>query len=266
MATLCQIKPALMLVEQLAGKEGSAWTEIVNTFLVAAKRRAAIEKPAVKKAGILPDDTLFQLQPVCFQPHLMNTASADPVMLRTFVRAVVVYFTFCRFSCYSKLRAQDFEDLGDSIQITFQSSKNDQYHNGQSSFLVENDSIVNPVQIIRTYFKLCGFKFGQANGDTSLVNSIIRRTKSGWKADGAKSVSYSTGTRDIRRMLASAGIFVDKASDKSFKMLGVTKTLESGTALENVRDQGRWKSLSMPLHYKANLIQYKKSVASAVPI
>ena len=79
-------------------------------------------------------------------------------------------------------------------------------------------------------------------------------------------MSYSTGTRDIRRMLASAGIFVDKASDKSFKMLGVTKTLESGTALENVRDQGRWKSLSMPLHYKANSIQYKKSVASAVPI
>jgi hypothetical protein len=73
MATLCQIKPALMLVEQLAGKEGSAWTEIVNTFLVSAKRRAAIEKPAVKKAGILPDDTLFQLQPVCFLPHLTNT-------------------------------------------------------------------------------------------------------------------------------------------------------------------------------------------------
>ncbi len=182
------------------------------------------------------------------------------------MRAVVVYFTFCRFSCYSKLRAQDFEDLGDSIQITFQSSKNDQFHNGQSSFLVENDSIVNPVQIIRTYFKLCGFKFGQANGNTSLVNSIIRRTKSGWKADNTKSVSYSTGTRDIRRMLASAGIFVDKALDKSFKMLGVTKTLESGTARENVRDQGRWKSLSMPLHCKANPIQYKKSVVSAVPI
>ncbi len=242
--------------------------------MVSAKRRAAIEKPAVKKAGILLDDTLFRLQPVCFLPHLMKMDSADPVMLRTFVRAVVVYFTFCRFSCYSKLmlnaqvnaNAQDFEDLGDSIQITFQSSKNDQFHNGQSSFLVENDSIVNPVQIIRTYFKLCGFKFGQANGDTSLVNSIIRRTKSGWKADGTKGVSYSTGTRDIRTMLASAGIFVDKVSDKSFKMLGVTKTLESGTALENVRDQGRWKSLSMPLHYKANSIQYKKSVASVVPI
>jgi hypothetical protein len=184
MATLCQIKPALMFVEQLAGKEGSAWTEIVNTFLVSAKRRAAIEKPAVKKAGILPDDTLFWLQPVCFLPHLMKMDLADPVMLRTFVGAVVVYFTSCRFSCYSKLRAQDFEDLGDSIQITFQSSKNDQFHNGQSSFLVENDSIVNPEQIIRTYFQLCGFKFGQANGDTSLVNSIIRRTKSGWKANG----------------------------------------------------------------------------------
>ena len=36
--------------------------------------------------------------------------------------------------------------------------------------MVTNDSIVNPVHIIRTYFRLCGFKFGLANGDKSLVN------------------------------------------------------------------------------------------------
>jgi hypothetical protein len=43
-------------------------------------------------------------------------------------------------------------------------------------------------------------------------------------------------------------------------------TLESGTALENVRDQGRWKTLSMPLHYKVNSEAYKKNVASQVPV
>ena len=42
--------------------------------------------------------------------------------------------------------------------------------------------------------------------------------------------------------------------------------LESGTALENVRDQGRWRTLSMPLHYKTNSDQFKKSVASQVPV
>jgi hypothetical protein len=73
----------------------------------------------------------------------------------------------------------------------------------------------------------------------------------------------SATVRDISNMLASMGIFVDKASDKSFKMLGVTMTQESGTALENVRDQGRWKT---PLHYKVNSVNFKKHVASQVPV
>jgi hypothetical protein len=37
------------------------------------------------------------------------------------------------------------------------------------------------------------------------------------------------GIRDIRNLLTSVGIVVDKASDKSLKMMGVTMTLESGT-------------------------------------
>ena len=265
MATLCQVKPALQLLEQLSGGEGTAWSDIVNIFLASAKRRAAIEKPPVQKAGSLPEDTMFRLYPVCFQ-HVEKSGLADSVRMRTFVRAVVIYFTFCRFNCYNKLRAQDFEDMGDSIKITFQSSKNDQYHNGQSSYVVENDSVINPVQIIRSYFKLCGFKFGLANGDQSFVNCVMRRKKAGWKADGRRSISYSTSTRDVRNVLAAAGIFVEKASDKSFKMLGVMMTLESGTALESVRDQGRWRTLSMPLHYKTNSDQFKKSVASQVPV
>ncbi len=40
------------------------------------------------------------------------------------------------------------------------------------------------------------------------------------------------------------GIVVDKASDKSFKMLGVTMTLELGTALENVGIRGARKCLA----------------------
>ena len=126
--------------------------------------------------------------------------------------------------------------------------------------------MINPVQIIRSYFKLCGFKFGLANGDQSFVNCVMRRKKACWTADGRRSISYSTSTRDVRNVLAAAGIFVEKASDKSFKMLGVTMTLESGTALENVRDQGCWRTLSMPLHYKTNSDQFKKSVASQVPV
>ena len=51
MATLSQIKPALALVEKLAGKQGSSFTDTL-----AAKRRPAESKPIVQKAGRLPKD------------------------------------------------------------------------------------------------------------------------------------------------------------------------------------------------------------------
>ncbi len=174
MAMLGQLKPSLTLLEELSGTESTAWTSMVSVFLVSAKRRVTEDKPVVKKARVLPDNTLFRMYPTCFQSHEEGLKSADPVKLRTYVRAVVVFFTFCWFSCFTKLRAED-EDLGDSIQINFQSSKNDQFHNGQTLFVVTNDSIIKPVHIIRTYFRLCGFKFGLANGDK--VSSELRHEK-----------------------------------------------------------------------------------------
>jgi hypothetical protein len=109
LATLSQIKPTLSLVEKLTGKQGSSFTDMVDILLNAAKRRAAESKPAIQKAGRLPEDTLQRLYPVHYLPHLRGDKMADPVMLRTFVRTIVVYFTCCRFSCYSRLGAMDFE-------------------------------------------------------------------------------------------------------------------------------------------------------------
>jgi hypothetical protein len=132
-------------VEKLAWKQGSSFTDTVDIVLNAAKRRAAESKPIAQKAGQLPEDTLQRLYPVHYLPHLRGDKMADPVMLRTFVRTIVVYFTFCRFSCYSRLRAMGFEDTGNSILITFPFAKNDQFHKENSSCLVSNRTDLDPV-------------------------------------------------------------------------------------------------------------------------
>jgi hypothetical protein len=59
MATLSQIKPTLALLEKLAGKQGSSFTDTVDILLNAAKRRAAESKPIIQKAGQLSEDTLL---------------------------------------------------------------------------------------------------------------------------------------------------------------------------------------------------------------
>ena len=266
MAALAQIKPALSLVESMTGTECSAFTDTVDMLLSAAKRRAAEHREPVEKADELPDDVLFRLYPVCFAPHMDGDIKADPILLRTFVRSVIVYFTFCRFSCYSKLRAKDLEDNRNSIEITFPSAKNDQFHKGNTSCIVANDSDINPVVIVREYFRLCGFQFGLKNNDNSLLNCHMRRTKSSWYADGAHGVAYNTGTKNFREMLALIGIHDKKVTDKSMKMKGVTRALHGDMSTESVRQQGRWATDSMPLHYLHSSLQYREEIAGQVPV
>jgi hypothetical protein len=266
MSSLCQVKPALALVEQLAGKKVSSFSKTVDTMLTAAKRRAAESKPIVQKAGKLPDDTLQRLYPVHYLPHLEGDKTADPVMLRTFVRTIVVYFTFCRFSCYSRLRAMDFEDYGDSILITFPFAKNDQFHQGNATCLVSNGTDLDPVKIVREYFRLCGFRFGAANGDMSKPNCVMRKLKKGWRADGTRGVSYTTGTNNLRAMMAKVGIHVARLSDKSVKSLAVTKAMRKGMTTGSAREHGRWKTEAMPLHYKTSSLEHKEDLARMIPI
>jgi hypothetical protein len=264
---ICQVKPALRVLEQLRGVKDSAFTEMVDIFLNAARRRAAEARPPVQKAEQLPMDILQRMHDKVMSGYIVgDKTSVDPVNLRTLVRVFVVYFTFCRFNCFQQLTAQDFEDCGDSIKISFRSAKNDQMHKGSESFIVENIEL-NPVQLLRTYFDLCGFKFGLVNGDKSFVNPIIFKGKSGtWRINGKKPVSYGQSTGKLRDLLISMGYEASKVTDKSFKMLGVTKTLETEVTLDEVMNHGRWRTLSIPLHYKVNSEQYKKKVAAMVPI
>jgi hypothetical protein len=68
----------------------------------------------------------------------------------------------------------------------------------------------------------------------------------------------------LRNMLTEVGIEAQTVTDKSFKMLGVMAILDNNVLLEDVMHHGRWRTLSMPLHYKINSEKYKKGVAKNV--
>ena len=85
----------------------------------------------------------------------------------------------------------DFEDH-------FPFAKNYQFHQGNASCLVSNGTDLDPVKIVREYFRLCGFKFRVTNGDESKPNCVMRKLKKGWRADGTRGVSYTTGTNNLR--------------------------------------------------------------------
>ena len=54
-------------------------------------------------------------------------------------------------------------------------------------------------------------------------------------------------------------------TDKSVKMEGVTRMIESGAPLVDVANQGRWKTTEIVQIYKHNSDQYKRKTASQIP-
>jgi hypothetical protein len=164
-----QIKPALTLLERLAGKKESAFTPLVDTYLEAAKRRAAESRELARKAAELPADTLEALMEALIRPHQAAGTRSDLSIIRTLLRVTIVRYTLCRFNCYSKLRVCDVEDKGDSFKLTFIAAKNDQMHNGSTSFLVHQ----NAVEFIRYAFAQLGFVPGDRE-NKSYLNCVVK--------------------------------------------------------------------------------------------
>ena len=65
----------------------------------------------------------------------------------------------------------------------------------------------------------------------------MRKLKKGWRADGTRGVSYTTGTNNLRAMMAKVGIHVARLSDKSVKSLAVTKAMRKGMTTGSARER-----------------------------
>ncbi len=56
-----------------------------------------------------------------------------------------------------------------------------------------------------------------------------------------------------------------KYTEKSMKASGVTALCDSGEPMENVMNQGRWRSLLTPMHYRNTSHQFKIDITNRIP-
>ena len=84
-------------------------------------------------------------------------------------------------------------------------------------------------------------------------------------ADGKFQASMSVAREELQAIMAAIGRDGSTVTDKSFKMLGVTRTLEGGAKVEDVSLHGGWATLTMPLTYKHNSHEFKKFTAGQIP-
>jgi hypothetical protein len=261
-----QVKPAIKLLLQMQTGGAANFTARADRWCEAAKRKAAQRKQPTRKAGEVSLDMLKGMVDRYVTKFKGNIGEADVFKMRCVTKMVVEYFTFCRFADYHQLKAKHIEEVGEDLMITFPSSKNDQYHNGQSTLLKKNGTDFCPVLIVKLYFKRMGFSFGMAAGDDSFLHCVIRRAAGRRYGDGKQAASQATSREEIAETMTEMGFSARGVTDKSFKMLGVTQALKAGMTLEEVAQHGRWRTTEMPLRYKHNSIDYKAEIASKIPI
>jgi hypothetical protein len=136
---------------------------------------------------------------------------------------------------------------------------------GQVTVVTANGTELCPVKITELYFSRFGYRWGQEGGDERFLHARIWKTGGRHVIDGQTAASLSKAREELKRLLRDMGEESRGVTDKSFKMLGVTGTLEAGTSAEEVALHGRWRSTDMPLRYKHNSQAFKKQTAAKVP-
>ena len=263
-----KILPSLAALEGSLDRSGVGINLQVNKAMNSFKRELAKSKQPVRKAN------LFQIS--VFEPiiqkeileHIDDLYKINATHFRSIFRAIIIYFTFCRFSDFRQLTDSNFEDLGDSILVTFPKSKNDQYYQGTTSVLPEKiGSKLCPVKITRLYFQRFKLNFKNAKViPAAFVNFRIAKREGYHVRIPGKTLCATNATKCTRELLKKYNIDGDKFTEKSMKVSGVTALCDSGEPLENVSIMGRWRSLVMPMHYRNTSHEFKKSVANNIPL
>jgi hypothetical protein len=264
-AFICTIRPALTYLEKAMNRP-TAITPTIGLILEGAKRRARARAGPVKKAQPLEPEDLATILLAVFPPE-DTIGLADTVEMRTAFRSMIEYHTLCRFDCFSHLQAKHFELIKDDIMITFPMAKNDQLHQGQQTCLAAAPgSDLCPVRITKLYFRRFFLRFGEKENDSSFVNFQLRHQTMRLVPILNKSICRTTATSDLRKLCAKHGISgADKVTDKTVKVTGVTQAFTLGASETEVCHGGRWKTSAIPLRYKLNTYNFKKTIALKFP-
>jgi len=264
LSVLLQVKPALDMYLQLQGQQGQI-TDRVVLFLEAAQRQAAQHRQPAVKAPEIQLQLLRDMVDRFAAPAWGGTPAACPMLLRTVARVTVIYFTLCRGADYLTLQARHVEEHGEDLILTFPKTKTDQLHNGSIRVLRRREGNLCAVKVLKAYMRMAGMKWGKEHQDRRHLHSRIRKTDQGWKAD-KEAASMSTAREELQKILVMMGLDKKAATDKSFKMLGVTSMLNAGISAEEVALHGGWAKPDIVQRYRHNSVDYKQRTADRIPV
>jgi hypothetical protein len=153
-----------------------------------------------------------------------------------------------------------------ALRLRFLRSKNDQEGSGRDAYLISDGTMYDPVMILETYFKRCGYLMGVINNDNNWLIPTVRilkfRGRNIQVADGSRSVGDATALKDLRELCAKMA-YLEPVSTKSAKVQGVSDAFRAGLSAEQVADKGGWKAERSVHFYRKNHDSYTRRVAES---
>jgi hypothetical protein len=256
--------PSLALLESVLDVEHTALSPLVRGAVSGIKRELAKNRGIVKKATGYSFSIIRDLIEKEVLPHTDHLERIDPFHFRSLVRAVIIYFTFCRFDDFSRLTDREITDEGTYIKIIFCRSKNDQFGDNSVAVIPERPDCKDcPVRLIRMYFRQFGLTFG---GSGKYINFRLKKEAGRHSAIFTAGICQSNATKYTRQLLDRHGYESASFVEKSMKVQGATDLLDTDEALNNVMVHGRWKCQTTVLHYRHLSIEFRLKVALRIPM
>ena len=135
-SVICQVRPALKLLEEMHRGQATAFTARAVRFLDGALRSAAARRQPVKKTAEVNLAWLKAQVTTTVWDKLEKSNRIDCYKFRLLQRLVLEYYTLCSLSDYQKLKARHLALVEGGLQITFPAAgKKDQMRRGQITLL-----------------------------------------------------------------------------------------------------------------------------------
>ena len=241
---------AINWVHQISGLPPISGSSFVRATLAGLKRQLA--KPRVRKEPVTIDMLRSLVASLGDSPSLADVRLASCALLS--------FAAFLRFDELSKLRCSDVSFTSEGLTIFIQSSKTDQFRQGDSVLVSRTDTPTCPVSMLNRYVALASLDM---RSDLYLFRGIVH-TKKGESLRASGSLSYTRMRELFLAKLNELGFDSKQFGLHSLRSGGASAAANAGVPDRLFKRHGRWKSETAKDGYVKDSVKSRLSVSKSL--
>ena len=243
---------ALDWLHGVAGLGPVGSSPIVQATLAGLRR--ALAQPKVRKEPVTAEMLQAMVASVGVDPSLSQ--------VRLLAICLVAFAGFLRCDELLKLRCSDVSFSAESMVLKINSSKTDQYRQGESLLIARTGQCTCPVEMMERYFVMGGISSGS---DETLFRGIVH-TKQGEKLRASGGISYTRLRELLLAKIAELGMAPKLFGMHSLRAGGATAAANAGVNDCMFKRHGRWRSESAKDGYVKDSVVRRLSVSKQLGI